>query len=99
MKRSLVFLLPALLMVTTSLTVRAQKSSFTVEGVRPYDKAVPGQIMDVLIEGLGSLDSPMILPETDFKVEVTQDGGEAPTVEGPALSEPNEVSPGQEHAA
>ena len=74
MKRSLAFLLPALLMVTTSLTVRAQKSSFTVEGVRPYDKAVPGQIMDVLIEGLGSLDSPMILPETDFKIEVSQDG-------------------------
>jgi hypothetical protein len=62
----------ALLLATTSFAVRAQQ--FTVEGIRPYDKAVPGQVMDVLIEGLGSLNSPMILPETDFKVEVSQDG-------------------------
>jgi len=63
-----------LLLVTTSLTVGAQQPSFTVEGIRPFDKAVPGQIMEVLFEGLGSLDSPMILPETDFTVEVSQDG-------------------------
>jgi hypothetical protein len=74
MKRSLVFILPALLMVTTSLTVRAQQSSFTVDSIRPYDKAVPGQIMEVLIAGLGSGAAALILPETDFKVDVSQDG-------------------------
>lgn len=75
MKRSsLSFLLLAVLMVTASLTVQAQQSSFTVEGIKPYDKAVPGQVMEVLIEGLGSLEGPMVLPESDFKVEVSQDG-------------------------
>ena len=59
-----------LLVVTTSLTVRAQQTSFTVGGIKPFDKAVPGQVMEVLIEGLGSLEAPMILPESDFKVEV-----------------------------
>jgi hypothetical protein len=73
-RNSLSLLLLALLVVTTSLTVRAQQTSFTVGGIKPFDKAVPGQVMEVLIEGLGSLESPMILPESDFKVEVSQDG-------------------------
>ena len=68
------FVLPALLMVATSLTVVAQKTSFTIEGIKPFDKAVPGQIMEVLVEGLGGLEGPMGLPESDFKVEVSQDG-------------------------
>jgi virulence-associated protein VagC len=73
-RNSLSLLLLALLIVTTSLTGRAQQTSFTVEGIKPFDKAVPGQVMEVLIEGLGSLNAPMILPESDFKVEVSQDG-------------------------
>src|SRR5687768_9574498 len=67
-------LLCALLVVGTSLPVRAQQQSFTVEGIKPFDKAVPGQVMEVLIEGLGSLNAPMVVPESDFKVEVSQDG-------------------------
>lgn len=74
MKLNSCFFLLAVLMVTASLTVRAQQSSFTVEGIKPFPKAVPGQIMEVLIEGLGSFDGPMILPESDFKIEVSQDG-------------------------
>ena len=66
--------LPVLLMLTISVSLRSQQPAFTVAGIRPYDKAVPGQVMEVLIEGLGSRAAPMIIPETDFKVEVLQDG-------------------------
>jgi hypothetical protein len=51
-------LLLVLLLVTTSSTVRPQQSSFTVTSIKPYDKAVPGQVMEVLIEGLGSGEGP-----------------------------------------
>ena len=68
------FLLLVLLTVTTAITVRPQQSSFTVAGIKPYDKAVPGQIMEVLIEGLTADATPMVLPATAFKVEVSQDG-------------------------
>ena len=65
-------LLLVLLLATAS--INAQQSSFTVAGIKPFEKAVPGQIMDVLIEGLGSAAAPMMIPETDFKVAVSQDG-------------------------
>ena len=63
-----------LLVGTASFAVRPQQSSFNVAGIKPFDKAVPGQIMEVLIEGLGSGPGPVILPATDFTVEVSQDG-------------------------
>jgi len=63
-----------LVLLTTSLTVRSQKSSFNVASIRPYDKAVPGQVMEVLIEGLTSGTAPTVLPESDFTVDVSQDG-------------------------
>lgn len=62
-----------LLIATTSPTVRSQ-ASFNVASIKPYDKAVPGQVMEVLIEGLGSDATPMALPATSFSVEVSQDG-------------------------
>ena len=75
MKRdSFGFLLLVLLIATTSITVRSQESSFNVASIKPYDKAVPGQIMEVLIEGLGSGATPIVLPATSFKIEVSQDG-------------------------
>ena len=67
------FLLLALLILTTSITVRPQQS-FNVGSIKPYDKAVPGQVMEVLIEGLTSDATPIVLPAADFKVEVSQDG-------------------------
>jgi hypothetical protein len=67
------FLLLVLLIVTTPLAVRAQQS-FNVAGIKPFEKAVPGQVMEVLIEGLTSDASPMVLPATSFRVEVSQDG-------------------------
>ena len=65
------FTLLVLLIVTT---VRSQQPSFKVASIRPYDKAVPGQMMEVLIEGLTPGTAPAILPATDFKVDVSQDG-------------------------
>ena len=71
---SLSLLSLVLLLVTTSFTARPQQSSFTVAGIKPYDKAVPGQVLEVLIEGLGPGTAPMVFPATDFKIEVSQDG-------------------------
>ena len=68
---SLGFLLFVLLLATTA---RPQQSSFKVASLKPYDKAVPGQVLEVLIEGLTPGTAPTILPATDFKVEVAQDG-------------------------
>ena len=65
------FLVLVLLLTTT---VRSQKPSFNVASIRPYDKAVPGQVMDVLIEGLTNGTAPTVLPESDFTVDVWQDG-------------------------
>lgn len=75
MKRdSFSFLLLVLITLTTSITVRPQESSFTVTSIKPYDKAVPGQILEVLIEGLSSGAAPVVLPATSFRIEVSQDG-------------------------
>ena len=72
--KSLNFLLLVLLTLTASVVVRPQDPSFTVAGIKPYDKAVPGQIMEALVEGLTPGFDPVVLPESDFKVEVVQDG-------------------------
>jgi len=72
---SLTFLLLVLLMVTIPVAVQSQQpSSFTVVSIKPYEKAVPGQIMEALIEGLTPGPDPIVLPESDFKIEVRQDG-------------------------
>ena len=61
------------LILLVAIPARAQQS-FTVAGIRPFDKAVPGQVMEVLIEGLTSGTTPTMLPASDFKIEVVQDG-------------------------
>src|SRR6266550_6733787 len=48
--------------------------SFRVSKIVPYDKAVPGQIMELQVEGLGGAPPVTLLPPEDFQVEVTQDG-------------------------
>lgn len=68
------FSLSFLALVLISTTVRPQQSDFTVASIKPFDKAVPGQVMDVMIEGLGSGTAPLVMPATDFEVEVSQDG-------------------------
>lgn len=72
-KNSFSFVLPVLLLVTVSVNVHSQQS-FKVAGLKPFDKAVPGQVLEVLIEGLSSGAVPVMIPETDFTVTVSQDG-------------------------
>ncbi len=66
---------PVLLVILLiAITVRPQQASFNVASIKPYDKAVPGQVMEALVEGLGSDSTPIVFPATDFGVEVLQDG-------------------------
>ncbi|MGQ0639191.1 MAG: Stp1/IreP family PP2C-type Ser/Thr phosphatase [Gemmatimonadaceae bacterium] len=67
-------------------------------------RATARRVVDALIAEAnyrGGLDNITAIVVQVQQVDALEDGGEAPTVEGPALTErePNEVSPGQEHAA
>ncbi|MGH7711917.1 MAG: Stp1/IreP family PP2C-type Ser/Thr phosphatase [Gemmatimonadaceae bacterium] len=67
-------------------------------------RATARRVVDALIAEAnyrGGLDNITAIVVQVQRVDAMEDGGDAPTVEGPALSEgePNEVSPGQEHAA
>ncbi len=64
----------AFLLLLIAITIQSQQQSFNVAAIRPYDKAAPGQVMEALIEGLGSDAGPIVFPATDFGVEVLQDG-------------------------
>jgi hypothetical protein len=48
--------------------------SFRLSKILPFDKAVPGQIMELQVEGLGGGPPVTLLPPRDFLVEVMQDG-------------------------
>ena len=52
--------------------------SFRVVKIAPFDQAVPGQIMELQIEGLGGTPPVKLLPSADFQVEVSQDGVRQP---------------------
>src|SRR6266542_3314406 len=58
----------------SSLTSAQQLSAFRVTEVAPYDKAVPGEIMQLLVEGIEGGASPLMLSAEDFKLIVSQDG-------------------------
>ncbi len=67
-------------------------------------RATARRVVDALIAEAnyrGGLDNITAIVVQVQRVDVLDGGGEAPTAEGPALTadEPNEVSPGQEHAA
>jgi hypothetical protein len=57
-----------------ALATAQPDSAFHVSKILPYDKAVPGQILELQVEGLGGAPPVKLLPPTDFRVEVTQDG-------------------------
>jgi hypothetical protein len=60
-----------LLMITTPLVVSSQNPpSFRIEAINPYDKAVPGQILGLRVEGLHVGPSPLMLETADFKIEI-----------------------------
>src|SRR6266480_2622890 len=58
----------------SSFTLAQQSSAIHVVQIAPYDKAVPGEIMELLVEGLEGDASPLMLPVEDFKLTVLQDG-------------------------
>src|SRR6266576_2059312 len=74
--RSLVQISCALLVVIFAHNAIATQTetSFRVSKIAPFDKAVPGQIMELQVEGLGGAPPVKLLPPGDFRVEVTQDG-------------------------
>src|SRR5882762_7217877 len=59
---------------TLAITTAQTDPSFRISKILPYDKAVPGQIMELQVEGLGGAPPATLLPPEDFQVEVTQDG-------------------------
>ncbi|MDQ6652235.1 MAG: hypothetical protein M3Y84_05785 [Acidobacteriota bacterium] len=70
-----VFLFLTLFITASVSSVHAYQSpAFHVTQIAPYDKAVPGQIMQLLVEGLERGASPLMLPAEDFKLTVSQDG-------------------------
>lgn len=74
--RSLVQISCALLVVIFAHNAIATQTetSFRVSKIAPFDKAVPGQIFELQVEGLGGAPPVKLLPPEDFEIEVTQDG-------------------------
>ena len=75
--------LPFLLLLTLVCFARdaaiAQSAPpFHVTKIVPFDKVVPGQILEIQIEGLGGTPPVKLLSPEDFQVEVTQDGVKQP---------------------
>jgi len=63
-----------LVVFSQALAITQTESSFRVSKILPFDKAVPGQIMELQVEGLGGGPPVKLLPPEDFQVEVAQDG-------------------------
>jgi len=57
-----------------ALAATQTESSFRVSKILPFDTAVPGQVMELQVEGLGGGPPVKLLPAEDFQVSVTQDG-------------------------
>ena len=74
--KSIAQILCALVVVVFALAITTAQTdpSFRISKILPYDKAVPGQIMELQVEGLGGAPPVALLPPEDFQVEVTQDG-------------------------
>ena len=65
----------SLLLCTLAFTAAvAAQSRFQVAQITPYDKAVPGEIMQLMVEGMEGGFPPAMLPAEDFKLTVSQDG-------------------------
>lgn len=72
--RSLVIITVTLAVATSFLASPQEPSSFRIDGIKPHDKGVPGQILGLNVEGLRAGPSPVMLQVEDFRVEVIQDG-------------------------
>ena len=77
--RGLRFLIPVLLILIGQSLGHAQPNpAFTVVKIQPFDKAVPGQILELQVDGLSGAGPVKLLPPEDFQVEVVQDGVKQP---------------------
>lgn len=56
-----------------AVTLGQRESTFRIVEIAPYDKAVPGLILELRVEGLGGAPD-LTFPPEDFQIEVTQDG-------------------------
>lgn len=64
-----------ILTLTGQQTIIAQNTgALRVAEIAPYDKAVPGQILELLAESPGDGMPPLMLSTEDFQIEVSQDG-------------------------
>ena len=84
MKQALTNSLILVLVLLSMPAVNAQRTKppFVI-GKIEYDQAVPGQIVNLLVDGLGEPDNDLSLPIKDFVVSVSQDGV---TLKAPARS-------------
>lgn len=62
------------LVLLAAIAASAQSQRFRVVRVAPYDQAASGEIMELEVEGLGSVGAPLMLTAEDFKLTITQDG-------------------------
>ena len=61
-------------LVGQTASIAQNAPAFRVTKITPFDKAVPGQIVELQVEGLGGAPPVTMLPAEDFQIEVTQDG-------------------------
>ena len=63
-----------LLLVGSVVTTAQNVDRVRISRIAPYDKGVPGQILELHVEGLAGGAANTMLPLEDFQIEVTQDG-------------------------
>jgi hypothetical protein len=65
-----------LALVGSSATAAQTSEKFSIAKIVPFDKAVPGQILELHLAGLDAgVGATMLRPE-DFRIDITQDGVE-----------------------
>ena len=69
-----ILLFSTLIALAPSVLVAQVEASFRVVKIQPFDKGVPGEILELRVEGLGGGPPAKLLPPEDFQVEVSQDG-------------------------
>jgi hypothetical protein len=64
----------AVAVLIQAITGAQSPPTFSVARIMPVDKTMPGEIIELQVEGLGGASPPTMLPPGDFAVEVSQDG-------------------------
>ena len=64
----------ALLLIFPAYTFAQESNTFRVSQILPFDRGVPGQILELQVEGLGGASDLVVLKSADFQIEITQDG-------------------------